>query len=311
MPAMDDRWNELRRLAHAQHGQLSTGQALDLGFSAWDLRRLAESSQLGHDQVRLLRVVAGEGGSHRALLWAVQLSVRRLVVACAFSAAWLMGLRRRPPAVAWEMVRGKWAPSRPDVRVVTCRTLPDEDIVDDRGLHRTSNPRTIVDLAAHMRPALLRGLLLDARQRGLTDEEEVAVVAERRRGARGRTAVLRLCEQLSVADADSELEAVFRDRVARSPLPPPSPHHLIIPTHGGGTRTIDVAWPERSVGAECDGLAYHGSREAHDVDAVRRTELNLTVVRIVHVTWSRVDVGWPRLERDLSTALAMGGRSAA
>ncbi|MGI9016400.1 MAG: hypothetical protein ACR2HR_04710 [Euzebya sp.] len=286
----------------------SRAQATTVGFGGEELRRLVDKGVLVRPSIRVVASVSPETLSYRGRIWEVQLSILRDSVASHWTALWLYGLMRRVPDQVWVTVRGKWAPSRPGVRTIATRCLPEDAVVNMSGVAVTSIERTLVDVARFTPPPRLRGMLLDARQRGLTDEERVAAMAEARRGAKGSVGVLRLCHQIAPQRADSELEQIFRDAIRVSGLPDPHPEPLVIQTPDGA-RQLDVAWPQFRVGADCDGLAYHGSRVAHDEDAERRTAINLTAWRIVFVTWSRVELRWQRLEADMQRALLLGGRS--
>lgn len=303
-------WALIRKAAGQQHGLVARQQALDAGLSSSVVDRLAAGGILERSGPRVLTAVAPDVHGHKAQLWLAHLSILRVTVVSHWSALWLWGLLRFSPDLAWITVVGKWAPQRPGVRVVSTRNLPEDDVDCRHGLPCTSLARTFVDLAGFMPVPKLRGVILDARQRGLTDERQIAEVAERRNGARGRSAILRLCTELSVDDADSQLEYKVREWLQTTPLPPPAPAPLIISTPGGD-RQLDIPWPGHKVGLDCDGLAYHGSRTAHDKDAVRRSDINLTVWRVVFVTWARVELGAPRLERDIALALELGSRRVA
>lgn len=307
---MSQDWAGIRAAAGRQHGLIGRQQALDAGFSASGVDRLAVRGVLHRPAPRVLTAVSPDTHGHLADLWLAHLSIRRMTVVSHLSALWLWGLLRFPPNLTWLTVQGKWAPQRPGVRVVATRSLPPEDVDSRHGLPCTTPARTLVDLAAFMPKPKLRGVMLDARQRRLTDECQVAEVAERRNGAKGRSAVLRLCSELAVETADSELEYKVREWLQTTPLPPPAPDPLIIPTPGGD-RQLDIPWPDYKVGLDCDGLAYHGSRTAHDKDAVRRTDINLTVWRTLFVTWARLELGAPRLLRDIELALQLGSRPSA
>lgn len=304
---MDERWTALHTIASRQDGIASHAQLRGLGFSAGQIRRLRERGVLQGRDTRVLGLAVPDRPGHRAQLREAQLSILRPSFAAAYSALRLHGLGRRDPEQPWLVVEGKWAPQRPGVRVITSRSLPPEDLTRVDGMPSTTVARALCDVAGRMPWSHLRGLLLDARQRGWTDESEVGAIAERRRGARGRDKLLVICSQVSPERADSELEHLVRRELRSSGFPPPAPKPVIIRTPNG-PRQLDVAWPELLVGIDCDGRAYHGSRAAHDADSVRRSSIQLTDYRTIYVTWHRVEEDWAGIHRDLSLAFALQAR---
>lgn len=304
---MEERWHELDAQLAQQRGFATVGQAHSAGFAPATTRRLVRGGSL---QRPMHRVVAPAGVRATTLvdhIQLLQLSIKRPAFASHWTALWLWGLWPTRPGALWLTVCGHWSPTRPGVRVVSSRTVPEEDVVLHHGVLVTSVARTIVDVAGLVGLGRLRGIVLDALQRGLVTYAQLRAVAARRRGARGVANVMRICDDLDVEKPDSSLEHLIRRGLRDTDLPAPAPEPMLIRTHRG-VRQIDVPWPVHLVGLDCDGLAYHASREAHDRDAVRRSEVNLTDWLVVFATWKRAELHFDRLVADLRRAFEVAAR---
>lgn len=292
-------------LLHAQlrdgRGRVRPEDAAKAGLTQARRERLLQQGVLEQPAVRLLTLPAALDDSIAGRAQGYQLSILRTAVVSHWTALAVWGLWRRGPSVVWITVRGKWAPQREGLRVVASRSLPDADIVMREGLLVTSVARTLADMAGLVTTAVLRGLVLDARQRGLVSFAELHDLVRRRNGAKGIGQLRRILADLDVERPDSPLEHLIRRGLRETDLPPPHPEPLEIWTPRG-IRQIDIPWPDVEVGIDCDGLAYHASREAHDEDALRRTAINLTEWRTVFATWYRAELGWAELIRDVSDA---------
>jgi len=162
--------------------------------------------------------------------------------------------------------------------------------------------RTLVDLGA-----TCPGLVKFAVER-LVIAGEVTPDGLRRSLARharqGRSGVVALREVLddwSFGESipDSVLEMRFADLIDRSALPPAEFHF-----HTLGF-ILDVAWPDRRIGAEVDGWSKYTERQQFQRQIERDALLESAGWRIFHFTWRDVTKRSGYVVRILRTALRL------
>jgi hypothetical protein len=221
-----------------------------------------------------------------------------------WTALWLWGLLRRAPSTVHLVVpRAGARPRRRRVDVRRSAALPPEHLTEVRGLPVTTAARTLADMAPRTKPAFLRGLVVDARQRGLTDLEDVARVLDTLRNATGAGLLRRLLWELDEVRCDSILEALVRDLLRRAGLPQPHPEPYAVST-GSRTLHLDIAWPALRCGIEVDGMGYHSARDHLDRDQRRHNALVLAGWRVLRVGWYRVEADAAAFIREVRALLA-------
>jgi hypothetical protein len=163
-----------------------------------------------------------------------------------------------------------------------------------RGVPVTSVMRTLVDLASVSDGPTLARAVEAAEARRLLDIGSLFEL--RRAGIRAVRAQL----DAPAAPTRSDFEALFLDLCGRSGLPQPLTNHRI------GAYEVDAIWPERRLVVECDGYAYHGTRQAFERDRRRDAELLARGFRTVRLTYRDVTrrPGW--VQRMVSAAYAAG-----
>ncbi len=272
--------------AAVQHGVLTLPQLLEAGLSVHQVERRARSGRL----VRLHRGVY----LHGALTGPLEPPLARpmaAVLACGPGAV----VSYESAATLWKLVpaaeagpvhvtvpggdRGR----RPGLAPHRVASLPGEDRGEVDRVPVTAPPRTLVDLAAHVRPRTLEQALAEAERTGLAKPEEVARVLERRPRARGR-ATLR--QWVSVgrepAYTRSEAEERFLELSAKGDLPEPRTNVRI-----GGVE-VDCLWRAERVVVEVDGFAYHAPRRRFEGDRRRDARLAALGFHVVRVTWRQL-----------------------
>jgi hypothetical protein len=111
--------------------------------------------------------------------------------------------------------------------------------------------RTLLDLAASVRPDRLERALAQAERLQLYDHRAIADVLERAKGHRGRAALARAVRGEPKLTR-SELEAKFLGLVRRAGLPEPDANtSLDAPDHPG--LEVDFYWPAQRLVVETDG----------------------------------------------------------
>jgi very-short-patch-repair endonuclease len=163
-----------------------------------------------------------------------------------------------------------------------------EDVIVRYGVLVTSPARTLVDLAARLRPLILERSLDEALIARQVQIEQLAACLKRSPPhLPGRAAIQRLVDLRAEGPiADSVLEArAYRVLAAFGPF---EVHHVV--TIRGKTFVLDAAWPEHKVGVEIDGRAPRlASRSAFDRERRKLTYLAAAGWTIGHLTAAMPD----------------------
>ncbi|HET7122050.1 MAG TPA: hypothetical protein VFI17_12480 [Solirubrobacterales bacterium] len=202
-----------------------------------------------------------------------------------YSACWLLGLARWKPEpfhVTGPVARRPRMP----VRIHRARRLEAADRVREEGVPVTAVPRTLLDMAARLRPQQLDRLVERSEELGLFDLQAVEELLGRTVGHHGhkrlRTAIA-LYKPTSFTRSD--LEARFLELCLEAGLPQPRTNYV---EQG---LELDCYWPEFRFAVELDLYETHGTRAAFERDRLRQEELLLAGIAMTRVTG-------PRLERE-------------
>ena len=196
-------------------------------------------------------------------------------VLCRSTVAWLRGVGRvwsldedALPVVECVVPSGRTPVRRTGLRCYAA-DLPPSDIVDD-GLPRTSDLRTVLDLARWLPRPMALAAIDSAAHLGLVDLGHAAIEIERFAGYRGAGQARELIghgEPLTESFGESWL----RLRILDAGFPRLSAQVSIVDDHGREVYRLDLGDPSRRVGFEYDGEEFHGTSEAvHDDDERRR-----------------------------------------
>ncbi|HJR86456.1 MAG TPA: type IV toxin-antitoxin system AbiEi family antitoxin domain-containing protein [Acidimicrobiia bacterium] len=285
-------------LAGQQSGYVTRRQALACGMTAAAIRHRTESGRW--------KVV--RPGLY--LLPGFALSLRgRLAAACVFlgavvsheSAAELHGLPglRVGLAVVTTSIRGTHR--FPDVVVHQSTDLTADHVVSIDLLPVTSPIRTVIDLAANLKPAAI-GRMIDRlviERRATLDAICVEVERLARRGKPGIRTMRRALEpRVGITLlADSELEQLalrflsdwgFPDPVLQFPLP----------WRSARPGRVDFAYPQWRLIIEIDGRAWHATLEAFENDRLRDNHALLAGWRVLRITYRMLKEN-PGMVRDM------------
>jgi hypothetical protein len=163
----------------------------------------------------------------------------------------------------------------------------DEDVVDN--IPCTAVPRTLIDLAAVAHPFVVNKALDDACRRW---PEMLDLVTARFRELAGRgrrgTRLMRsmLEERLGTSFTQTDFEEITRKLAVSVGLPPPTPQCLV--RDDEGPMYLDLGWPDIRWAVECDSLAWHSGKNAHEGDRARRRRLKALGWDLVEVTFDDV-----------------------
>lgn len=293
----------LASLAAGQHGCFASRQLPDVGLTKHQLGRLHE---------RGLVLGTGHKGVHRFA--SAPVTWRQRVMATTLSMPGSLASHRTAGAL-WELdgfppgrietvvEHGTWR--RRDVTVHQSKDLVagDRDVRD--GIPCTSLVRTLVDLPAVAWEARCGQALDHARrqERAVLEWVRARHLEVARRGRNGTVALRALLERRGLGDRlpDSGFEAKALHLVMEAGLPDPVLQFQV--RDGEFVAYIDLAWPGRMVGMECDSLAYHYGERAHQGDRTRRRRLTLLGWAMLEFTYQDVDRRPHTVVRELRSAL--------
>jgi hypothetical protein len=178
----------------------------------------------------------------------------------------------------------RWGEAPEDVIVHFTRSLSNEDIELIGSLRVTTIERTLIDLAAVVRPARLEIALDSALRTGLTEPGRV-LGRLRQLGSRGRAGAARLKELLAERDsnssrAESPLESEFLKLMRGAPLPPPLPQ-LEVREGDRFLARVDFAYPDRKIAIELDGYQWHSGHLAWESDRLKDNRLQAAGWRVL------------------------------
>jgi hypothetical protein len=298
------RWPPLERalaeLAQRQWGVVSVEQLRAIGFGAAAVTRRVRAGRLH----RLYRGVYAVGHAH------VGREGRRLaaVLRCGEGAV----LSHRSAAAHWGLLQTDQA--RVDVtarrgrrevvgiRLHWSRSLTAHDTTTHEGIPITSVARTLLDLAATVRPDRLERALAQTERLQLYDGTAIAEVVSRSNGHRGKAALTKATAQEPKLTR-SELEVIFLDLVRRAGLPEPEANSsLTAPDHP--RLEADFHWPTYRLIVETDGWETHGTRAAFRSDRRRDAALVAGGWRVMRFSYDDVAYDGATVTRRLRDAVA-------
>lgn len=239
-------------------------------------RALAEAAVV--QPLRGVYLFADDLDDFPSRLAALGLAMPTGAVACRLTAAWAWGVDARAPGgehrvpVPLQCVvpPGRTVPRRRGVQGFVADVL-DEDVTELGGVLLTTPARTALDLARWCRPHVALASLDTFTRHGLLDPVSLLPRIERLSGHRyidqARTLV-----RLVDPGAESPGESWLRLRLVQAGFPPPE-SQVSIRVDGREVWRLDLGWPDRRVGVEYDGDAFHGSSAQQERDRRRREDL--------------------------------------
>jgi len=278
-----------RLIAHTtnHHGVIAWRTAVELGAPKATVARWVELERLCRPAPGVL-VLAGSPPTWR----------QRATIATVSGGGWashragaalqaLDGFPCRQIEVVTEHGRRR---KRADWIVHESRTLRGVDLDEVDGIACTTTVRTLLDLPATSHPFLVAQALDHAcrRQPGTLEAVVQRHVELSRRGRRGTRLFDRLLgERLGTGRfADSGFERRTVALVRAAGLPEPVLQHTV--RDADFVAHLDLAWPSIRWAIECDSLAHHSGKRAHEWDRARRRRLKRLGWDIVEVTYDQV-----------------------
>lgn len=265
-------------MARRQHGVVSRGQLLDLGYTASAIEhrlRIGRLFLLSRGVYAVgRRQLTREGrwtGAVLACEPGAMLSHR--------SAGALWGFAKEHPDYIEVSVRHRGKHRRPGLRVRSRPSIHAEDITTRRNIPLTQPVLTFLDLAMVAGPKTIERAINEADKLGVIDADSLRRDLDSRAGEPGVRPLRRILDKHTFRLSDDELELLFRPIAAAAGLPTPLTKQQI------DEFEVDFFWPDLGLVVETDGWRYHRTPAAQTRDALRfqkHTASNLTPLRFSH-----------------------------
>lgn len=220
------------------------------------------------------------------------------------SAAALWGFGEEPRTVIDVSIRSSSRLRRPGIRVHRRLELEPADLTSREGIPVTTPVRTLVDLAAQLRPEQIERAINEADKLDLVGVDVLRDSLDGYRGQPGVASLRAVLDRRTFRLTDSELERRFLALVDSAGLPRPLTGRLV-----NGFK-VDFFWPRLGLVVETDGLRYHRTPAQQARDWLRdqaHAAAGLTPLRFTH---HQVRYEAPRVRRTLA-AVALRLRQAA
>jgi putative AbiEi antitoxin of type IV toxin-antitoxin system/uncharacterized protein DUF559 len=280
---MGDQRSELRgrqawQLAQRQHGVVTRGQLLRLGFTPKAIKHRVGRGRL-HPIVRGVYAVGRPNLSREGQWMAALLACGQGAVLSHRSAAALWGFAKEHPDYVDVSVRRS---SEARLRGVRCHrrpTLSGADVTTKRNISLTRPVRTFLDLVRTMGPRDLERAINEADKLDVIDADALRRALEDHPGEPGVRVLRRILDKHTFRLSDDELERLFRPLAAAAGLPVPLTKQMV------NEFEVDFFWPDLGLVVETDGWRYHRTPSAQTRDALRfqaHTAAGLTPLRFSH-----------------------------
>jgi hypothetical protein len=298
-----DAWARLFSLAVRQHGAVTRRQAHALGIAAstFDDRVRRELWQRPHPGVLL--IPGTDPTSFTTRVGAALAAAAGGALATAWSGLYLHGVITRPPPFVTLVV--PWTASRRrlrGVRTIRSRTLLEEDHTTVERLAVATPERTFVDTSRTDGHRRLRILLIDARQRRITEPSSTAARGLLHPGIPGVSQLVAAARDVDGRGVDSALSDVVHGRLVLAGLRP-DPHPVPVPTPSGRVLHPDITFASARVCIECDSLGFHGTQRGLDLDHRKDQAYRQAGWNCLRTGWYRADTDWDGFEHDVRVAL--------
>jgi very-short-patch-repair endonuclease len=278
-------------LASRQHGLVTRRQLTELGVGRGAVEHRLRVGSL-HAVRRGVFAVGHRALGAKAHLLAAVLAAPPGTVLSHRSAAALWGFRRSAATTVELTVPARRRGPR-GLRVHHA-PLPPEHVTTHDAIPVTTPERTLLDLAAVLRPDALRHALEEAEVQVRPDWRllgELVAAADGRRGVRALRAIL---DERSVGEriTKSQFERRFLDFLRRHDLPLPQTN-----TYVEGFE-VDCVWRDARLVVELDSRLHldHGKFQR---DRAKDRALTVAGGKVIRVTWDQLHTGEHALRRDL------------
>ncbi len=277
----------LASIARRQHQLLRVSDAHEAGIDRKSLDRRVSSGMLEQVDRNMFRFASSLPSWHQRALAAVWAHGPDALLSHRAAALLhrLDGIESAPFEIL--TTRGGRRRRRSNTWVHETKDLPPVDRMVKDSIPCTAPARLVLDLAAVVPPFRTDQAFEDVLRRRLCTTEQVADrFVQLARGGRPGTAVMRelLAKRIGrEVPTRTEFERRVRDLAAEAGLVTPAAQ---IKVRIDETEVyLDLGWPDRLLGVECDGLFDHGSSIQLPWDDDRQNQLQLRGWLILRFTW--------------------------
>ena len=275
----------------AHHGVLTRAEALTFGTTDGQIRRRLRTGEwiIVH---RGVYRVATAPDTWEARVRAAALAVRGLGSHSTSLRAWGVDGFGRSSHVHISTRHGRSARSlagaTPDVRLHRSSSMALAGGRLVAGIPVTSVTRAVVDMAALADDDGLDQIVDAVIRQGLCRLIDLVDEVERH-GTAGRTGAGRLRRLLDERDPgqrlpDSRFNRLVGQLLIAAGLEPPVYEHDV--RAGRRSFRLDLAYPDKGLGIECDSARWHHNRASFEADPRRRNLLLAAGYRVLSFTWS-------------------------
>lgn len=273
----------LARIAYRQHGVISRGQILAIGFDRGFIERAIVEGRLHPIHAGVYAV--GHARLSQDGVWvAAVLSAGEHAALSYLSAAQKLGIVDRYAGLPHVTVQRGHADGAASIILHRTRELPADHRTERDGIPLTSPHRTLVDLAAILPARRLRFAVEAADRLGLLDVAALVALCDASAGRRGVGRLRRIAQEQrgAIARTKSRPERLFLKLCLKRGLPEPRVNARL------EGYEVDFYWPDAKLVVEIDSYTFHRSwpqiqrdheRDAHlkvcGHDVLRYTEQRL------------------------------------
>lgn len=290
----------VRTLADRQYGVIARQQLLGSGVSAGTVESYVERGWLipihagvyafGHHNV-----------TSRGHLLAAVLACGPTALLSHQSAGALWNLRATGQTKTDVTVPGSSRKAQAGIRVHRTRHLHPEDIAAIGGIPTTSLARTILDLAGVLEAEQRLEVIEEADRLEILDFSPLSRAIDRRPNAQGVGHLRRIIREYAGAPhIRSRLERRFFALIRKAGLPVPQLNCKV------AGYIVDAYWPQWHLVVELDGRAFHLSPRQFETDRVRDAALQRLGIRILRVTYRRLETEPAAIIDDIRALAALG-----
>lgn len=265
-------------LARRQHGVVTRGQLLDLGFSPEAIKHRVQKGRL-HPVVRGVYAVGRRHLNREGRWMAAVLACSPEAVLSHRSAAALWGFGSEHPHHIDVSVRRTSEARLNGVRCHRRPSLPSQEVNLRLNLPVTAPVRTFLDLATVTGPKTLERSINEADKLDVIDADSLRKALDDHPGEPGIRLLRHVLDKHTFRLSDDELERLFRPLVTAAGLPTPLTKHMV------NRFEVDFYWPDLGLVVETDGWRYHRTPSAQTRDALRfqiHVAHGLTPLRFSH-----------------------------
>ena len=274
----ESRSRQAWELAKRQHGVITRGQLIGLGFTPKAIKHRIQKGRL-HPIVRGVYAVGRRDLKREGRWTAAVLACGPGAVLSHRSAAALWGFGKEHPRFIDVSVRRTSEARLSGVRCHRRPSLPGKEVELRHGIPVTSPVRTFLDLATVTGPKTLERSINEADKLDVIDADALRRALEEHPGQPGICLLRHVLDEHTFRLSDDELERLFRPLATSAGLPTPLTKHRV------NRFEVDFFWPDLGLVVETDGWRYHRTPSAQTRDALRfqrHTAAGLTPLRFSH-----------------------------